>query len=324
VVNKRFAAFAWANVAYNLLVIMWGAFVRATGSGAGCGDHWPLCDGQVIPRAPSSEMMVEFTHRVTSGLAILGTLALLIWAFRAYERGHIVRRAAVAAMILMIIEALLGAALVILQLVAMNTSINRAFMMALHLVNTFLLIGALTLTAWWASGGAPIRLRDQGRLLWLLGIGLVGTALVGASGAVTALGDTLLQHGALPGGVAQAITRDSHPLVQMRVIHPIIGILVGIYTLFLARVVTNQRPEPQARWFAWGLVALFFAEIILGGINVALKAPVWMQLVHLLMADLIWICLVLLSAVALAEPAPVGVKATPPSAARARARTAGD
>lgn len=319
-INKRFAAFAWANVAYNLLVIMWGAFVRATGSGAGCGDNWPLCDGQVIPRAPSTEMMIEFFHRVTSGLALLGTLALLIWALRAYERGHIVRRAAAIAMVLMIIEALLGAALVLLELVAMNTSINRALMMALHLVNTFLLVGALTLTAWWASGGAPISLRGQGRLVWLLGIGLVGTALVGSSGAVTALGDTLLQHGALPGGVDQAITRDSHPLVQMRVIHPIIGILVGIYTLFLARVVTARSADPAARIFAWGLVALFFTEIILGGINVALKAPVWMQLVHLLMADLIWICLVLLSAVALAKPATVPAWAQPPrTPARARA-----
>jgi heme a synthase len=318
VINKRFAAFAWANVAYNLLVIMGGAFVRATGSGAGCGDHWPLCDGQVIPRAPSTEMMIEFTHRVTSGLALLGTLALLIWALRAYERGHIVRRAAIVAMVLMVIEALLGAALVLLELVAMNTSINRAIMMALHLVNTFLLVGALTVTAWWASGGAPISLRGNGRLVWLLGFGLFSTALVGASGAVTALGDTLLQHGALPGGVSQAITRDSHPLVQMRVIHPIIGILVGIYTLFLARVVTAQRPEPMARLFAWGLVAIFFAQIILGGINVALRAPVWMQLVHLLMADLIWICLVLLSAVALARPA--AEPATAPQSTRTPAR----
>lgn len=88
----RFAAFAWANVAYNLLVILWGAFVRATGSGAGCGDHWPLCDGQVIPRAPSTEMLIEFTHRLTSGVALLGAVALLVWAFRAYGRGHRVRR----------------------------------------------------------------------------------------------------------------------------------------------------------------------------------------------------------------------------------------
>lgn len=308
---SRFAIFAWANVAYNLLVILWGAFVRATGSGAGCGDHWPLCDGQVIPRAPDAAQMVEFTHRVTSGFALIGTVALLVWAFRAYAPGHIVRRAAVVSMILMLIEALIGAALVLLGLVATNVSSARAVVIALHLANTFLLLGALTLTAWWASGGQPISLRGHGRLPWLLLTGLAGTMLVGSTGAITALGDTLLQLGALPGGVSQPITTESHPLVQMRVLHPIIGIAVGILTLILARAVTAHRPGPTAQRLAWGLVVLFFAQLLIGGINVTLKAPVWMQLVHLLMADLVWINLVLLSAVALAVPAAAEEPARP-------------
>lgn len=316
--RSRFAIFAWANVAYNLLVILWGAFVRATGSGAGCGDHWPLCDGQVIPRAPDAEQLVEFTHRVTSGFALLGTVALLVWAFRAYGRGHIVRRAAVASMVLMLIEALIGAALVLLGLVATNVSTARAVVIALHLANTFLLVGALTLTAWWASGGRPITMRGHGRLPWLLLAGLAGTMLVGSTGAITALGDTLLQLGALPGGVSQPITTESHPLVQMRALHPIIGIAVGILTLVLARAVTAYRAEPVARRLAWGLVGLFLAQILIGGLNVTLKAPVWMQLVHLLMADLVWINLVLLTAVALAIPA----RADAPAPAALRPTTA--
>ncbi len=301
--RARFTIFAWGNLVYNLLVILWGAFVRATGSGAGCGAHWPLCDGQVIPRAPSVEQMIEFFHRVTSGLALLGAITLLIWAFRAYGQGHSVRKGAVAVMVFMILEALLGASLVLFELVAMDTSITRAIMMALHLANTFLLVGSITLTAWWASGGTPLSLRGHGNLPWLLVLGLIGTTLVGSSGAVTAMGDTLLQHGVIPGGISQPITSEAHPLVQMRAIHPIIGTLVGLYTLFLARAVTHYRPDRMATRFAWGLVVLFFVQILLGGVNVTLKAPVWMQLVHLLMADLVWILLVLLSAVALARPA---------------------
>jgi cytochrome c oxidase assembly protein subunit 15 len=319
VTRARFAAFAWANLGYNLFVILWGAFVRASGSGAGCGDHWPLCDGQVIPRASSVEQQIEFFHRATSGLALLGAVALLIWAFRAFGPGHSVRRGATAVMVFMLLEALLGAALVLFELVAMNTSANRAVMIALHLVNTFLLVGALTLTAWWASGGAPIALRGQGRLPWLLGLGLLGVALVGSSGAITALGDTLLQQGAIPGGVSQPINAAAHPLVQMRVIHPIIGILVGLYTLFLARAVTTSRADPAARRFAWSLVGLFFAQILLGGLNVTLKAPIWMQLVHLLMADLVWISLVLLSATALARTAPATGRSRAPAATTAPA-----
>lgn len=297
-----FAAFAWANLAYNLLVILWGAFVRATGSGAGCGDHWPLCDGQVIPRSPSTEQLIEFSHRLSSGLALIGTVALFIWALYSFPRGHRVRGGAWASLILMLVEALIGAGLVLFELVASNVSVARAVVIALHLANTFMLLGALTLTAWWASGGSPISLRGRGSLAWIFVGGLVGTIVVGSSGAITALGDTLLQLGALPGGVSQPI-RGAHPLVQMRVLHPVIGTLVGLYTIFLARAVTLADSSPPARRLGWGLVALFFTQILLGGLNVTLKAPVWMQLVHLLMADLVWICLIMLAAVAFARPA---------------------
>jgi cytochrome c oxidase assembly protein subunit 15 len=316
--RSRFARFAWANVALNLLVILWGAYVRASGSGAGCGDHWPLCDGQVIPLAPATEQLVEFTHRLTSGLALLGVAGLTLWSFRAYERGHIVRRGAVASLAFMVVEALIGAGLVLLGLVATNVSVARAVVIALHLANTFFLLAALTLTAWWASGGQPISLRGHGRLPLLLGLGLLSTLVVGSSGAITALGDTLLQLGALPGGVSQQITTSSHPLVQMRVLHPVLGTLTGIFTLFLARVVTARRPDPATRRFAWALVGLFFTQILLGSLNVTLKAPIWMQLVHLLMADLVWIVLVLLGALALATPAAV----VAPAPAKTRAGTA--
>jgi cytochrome c oxidase assembly protein subunit 15 len=299
--KRRFAAFAWANLAYNLLVIMWGAVVRASGSGAGCGTHWPLCDGQVIPQAPGTAQLIEFSHRVTSGLALIGTVALLVWAFRAYPRGHIVRRGAVASLAFMLLEALIGAGLVLFELVAHNVSVARAVSLGLHLVNTFLLLAAITLTAWWASGGAPLRLRGRGPLPWMFALGLLGTALVGSSGAITALGDTLLQLGTLPGGVVQPIGVGVHPLVQLRIIHPILGIAVGIYALFLARMVLSAAPTLAVRRITYGMAALFMLQILGGGLNVTLKAPVWMQIIHLLMADMAWIGLVLLGAAAFAR-----------------------
>ena len=62
--NKRLLTrFAWFTVFYNVLVILWGALVRASGSGAGCGNHWPLCNGQVIPVSPGWHTVIEFTHR---------------------------------------------------------------------------------------------------------------------------------------------------------------------------------------------------------------------------------------------------------------------
>jgi heme A synthase len=298
----RFAVFAWGVVAYNLFVILWGAFVRATGSGAGCGDHWPLCNGQIIPRAASIEQQIEFFHRATSGIALLLVIGMAVWAWRSFPHGHSVRKGALASLVLIVIESLLGAGLVLLELVATNVSVARAYWMAAHLANTFLLIGALTLTAWWASGGRALQLRGQGLLLPLLLIGLLLTLLVGSSGAVTALGDTLLQLGALPGGMDQAVDSSSHVLIQLRIYHPLIAVLTSVYSLFLAWYINRRNPDLTTHRLTLAMVAIFFAQLVIGSLNVWLKAPVWMQLFHLLMADFTWMLLVLLSASALATP----------------------
>jgi heme a synthase len=302
--QTRFARYAWLVVGFNILVILWGAFVRVTGSGAGCGSHWPLCNGEVIPLAPQLETMIEFSHRLTSGLALFMVVGLLVWAFRAYPRGHHVRAGAVASMIFMLIEALIGAALVLLALVAENVSLSRAIALAIHLVNTFLLLAALTLTAWWASGRPPLVLRGRGTQIALLLPGLIGMLIIGSSGAITALGDTLLLQGVLPGGVNQVTHQSDHILVQLRVFHPIIGMLVGIYLLYMARALAQRLQTLVARRLNTALLVLFVVQIAIGGLNVTLQAPAAMQLVHLLMADLLWINLVLLGAEALAEPLP--------------------
>ncbi len=298
-VNRRFVTFAWGVLAYNILVILWGAFVRATGSGAGCGSHWPLCNGELVPRTETMETLVEFSHRITSGIAILAVVALLVWAFRAYPRRHRVRRAAIASMIFMIIEALIGAGLVLLELVAYNVSIARAYWMAGHLINTFFLLAALTLTAWWAAGHAGLRLRKQGALPWLLGLALVPMLVLGASGGITALGDTLV----LGGGVTPEESPVVAQLVSLRIYHPLIAFLVGGALALAAIPAVRRNPVGTTRTLALLLGALYVLQLLLGALNVALKAPVWLQLVHLFMSNLIWISLVLLAAEALADEA---------------------
>ncbi len=302
---NRFATYAWGVLGYNLLVILWGAYVRATGSGAGCGAHWPLCDGQVIPRAPAIEQVIEFSHRLSSGLALLFVVGLLIWAFRAFPKGHIVRLGATLSMAIIVVEALLGAGLVLLQLVADNASVGRAVAIVLHLLNTFLLLAALTLTAWWASGGTPLRLRGQGAQAWALGLGMLGRMLVGAAGAITALGDTLFPVETLAEGLRQDLSPTAHFLVQMRIIHPILAGIVGVYILALAWVHGRRHADQAAGTIAWALGGLFLVQLVLGAINVVLLAPVWMQLAHLLAADTLWITLVLLAATVLGQPAPL-------------------
>src|SRR5580700_9258006 len=148
---RRFSRVGWGVLAYNMLVVLWGAFVRATGSGAGCGDRWPLCNGTVVPRAPRIETIIEFTHRATSGIALVGVAALCLWAFRLFPRGHRARTCAVLSMVFLFTEALLGAGLVLFQYVEHNASAGRAAYLSAHLVNTEILLAMLTFTAWFGS-----------------------------------------------------------------------------------------------------------------------------------------------------------------------------
>src|SRR5262245_33421875 len=189
--SVRLARFAWGVVAYNVAVILWGAYVRATGSGAGCGAHWPLCDGAIVPRAPDLAMLIEYSHRITSGMALLAVVGLLVWTRRALPAGHPARRGAALSMFFMLTEAGVGAGLVLFQLVADNASMARALFMAVHLANTFLLLGSLTLTAHWTSGGEDVSLRARPGLTTALLAISAGVLLVSVSGAVAALGDTL-------------------------------------------------------------------------------------------------------------------------------------
>lgn len=296
--TSSLARYAWGVLAFNFAVVLWGAYVRASGSGAGCGSHWPLCNGQVVPRPERIETLIELTHRATSGVAFLMVLGLLVWAFRARPRGHPVRIGAALSMALMVAEAGVGAGLVLLELVAHNRSAARAYWMAVHLANTFLLLGAIALTAWWASGGRPVRLRGAvaGRRV-LLGA-LAATLVVGVTGAVTALGDTLFPKTAV--GLDLDPTR--HFLERLRIVHPVVAILTVLYVLLAGWWVARVRPDPLVRRLSGTVAALFGVQLAAGALNVALLAPVWMQLVHLLLADLAWVALVLLSASVMAAP----------------------
>ncbi len=293
---QRFARYTWGLLAYNLVVILWGAFVRATGSGAGCGSHWPSCNGEIIPRSPQIETMIEFTHRLTSGIVLILVVVLVAWAWRIFPRHHPVRLGAGLTLFFTITEALLGAGLVLFELVADNASGARVISMALHLVNTFLLLAALTLTVWWASNSGTIRLRGQGVTGWLLGGAMLAMLFLGVSGAVTALGDTLFPAESLAEGLRQKFSPTAHFLVRLRIYHPVIAILTGIYLFFMTRMINQQRPAATTIRMAQIVIVLFVVQLIAGAINIWLLVPVWMQLVHLLLADLIWITLILYSA----------------------------
>ncbi len=317
--TRRFALYAWGVLAFNVLVIAWGAFVRATGSGAGCGSHWPLCNGEVLLRAPAVETLIEFSHRATSGIALLLVAALIPLAWRTFGRGHRVRIMALVSLAFILLEALLGAGLVLLEYVALNAEVARAYWVAGHLVNTFLLLAVLTLTAWWGGGAPPIRLRQQpGLLLGTLSAALVGMLILGASGGITALGDTLL----LTAGITPAESPLVAALVDLRIYHPLLAFVVGGLILLAIFRVRTLRPSPVVYRLGWVLGALFCLQLVVGALNVVLKAPVAMQLIHLLISDMIWISLILLVANALAVALPIStLEASRPRSASFAERT---
>jgi len=296
---SRFARYAWGVLVINLFVIGWGAFVRATGSGAGCGSHWPSCNGQVIPRPEQVETIIEFTHRVTSGLALISVAVMLVWAFRAYPRRHAVRAGAVVSSVFIILEALLGAGLVLFGLTADNDTIARAYVMMAHLINTLILVAAISLTAWWATVGPPQGFHTRGRLPGLLLLSILAMMVLGASGAITALGDTLFPASSLAEGLRQDFADDAHILLRLRIFHPMIAVVTGLIAAGTAWLLRRRYAHPHLQKLGGLLIAIFLTQLVLGVINVILLAPVWMQIVHLIVSELVWITLILTTAVTL-------------------------
>lgn len=304
--GSRLARYAWAVLAYNIGVILWGAYVRATGSGAGCGSHWPLCNGAVIPRAPTAATLIEFSHRLTSGLALVSVVALLAWTWARVPKPHPARTGAALSVLFMLTEAAVGAGLVLFELVADNASMARALFVGVHLLNTFVLLACITLTAWWLSGGPPVRLEGRGRRA--SAIILVSAALLisSSSGAIAALGDTLYPQGSLSEALQADLSPTSHILIRLRVLHPMLAASTAfVLMLFAHRFARGgSAAAPKLASIVVGAAA---AQIAAGVLNVLLLAPVWMQMVHLLIADVLWVSVVLLGAAALsAPPATVG------------------
>ncbi|MGE3178103.1 MAG: COX15/CtaA family protein [Vicinamibacterales bacterium] len=313
----RLARYSWGVLLYNLGVILWGAYVRATGSGAGCGSHWPLCNGEVVPRGAGLETIVEYSHRLTSGIALISVIVLWIWTRRVAPEGHPVRGAAAASVAFMISEALLGAGLVLFELVAGNTSLLRAGMAAAHLLNTFALVASMTLMAWWASGGPAVDWRAHRGTAGQVVLNGALILLVSAAGAVTALGDTLFPSATLAEGINADVAAGSHILVRLRTIHPVLALASAFALMTAAWRMGREAQDPRANTLARGLIAVLCVQLAAGLANVFLLAPVWLQMVHLLLADTLWILFVLLSAAAMAvSSAPAPAARTVPYASR--------
>lgn len=286
--------FAWGVLAYNVAVIVWGSAVRATGSGAGCGEHWPLCNGTVVQHHPAVATLIELAHRATSGVDLLCVLGLFFWTFAAAPRRHLARFWAAAVLALTLNEALIGALLVELGLVANNQSPSRAAYLGLHLTNTLLLLAALALTAHFLSRrDGTMRGSNERDSPGLAVTGLAATLIVGVTGSLAALGDTLYPAHNLLSAIREDFSSGSSWLLRIRWLHPALSFVAGAFICWI--VVRGLRRSAERR-LAAGVLLLLGLQYALGVADVALLAPTWLQMTHLLGADVLWIALVILCA----------------------------
>jgi len=304
---SKFAKYAWFVLAYNIVVILWGVFLRASKSGDGCGQHWLTCNGEVIPSAPQLKTTIEFTHRITSTLDGVLVIILLVWAFLIWfsckpERKNYLLKTAIGSFIFVTIEGIIGAGLVLTGNTSETLTAARPFWMAGHLINTLILLTFLSLTAWFASGGKPFDFKVQPKVLLLLGLAVLGVFFVGISGSVAALSSMLFPSATLSEGLMKDFSETSNILLRLRVSHPILSVSVGVYLILLAGWLKSKARENF--WInrsANVLSILVLIQFASGALTLLTLAPIVMQIIHLLLADAVWISFVLLSASVLAE-----------------------
>lgn len=304
----RFAKYAWFVLAYNIVVILWGVFLRASLSGDGCGEHWMTCGGEVVPSAPQLKTQIEFFHRITSSLAGIIVIVLLVsaivkWRKNKTAQNKLLLRMSIASLIFIVIEGVLGGLLVLTGNTAANWTPTRPFWMAAHLINTFTLVAILALTAWFASGGKSFSLLKADRkVLFLMFLGISGMFFVGMSGSIAALSSMLYPSSTLSEGIAKDFSATSHYILRLRVFHPILSVLTSVYLIFIAGWLKKQSNEdPSVTRWANALSLLILVQILFGALTLLTLAPILMQLGHLLLADAVWIAFVLMCASFLAE-----------------------
>jgi heme A synthase len=296
---------AWAALIANCLVILQGAIVRITGSGAGCGRHWPACNGEIIPLSHTTESLIEFSHRLLSLFVLILGAALLARVIRQRKQNRPLFISGVASFVLLLNEAMLGALTVLWGLTGDTVSTARGLMVATHLINSVLLVGALTLTVVYARKNAPPapNLAKQGTLLTVLAVGLIGMLVLMFSGGIAAMGNTMFPSENLSQGVAADFDPNSHILIRLRVLHPIIAITVGVYLFLSLGLSWLIKPVKEAKRLSQTLFSVYVIQLVIGMVNWAFLAPSIVQLLHLATAVLAFGLLTALSAYALGLPA---------------------
>jgi cytochrome c oxidase assembly protein subunit 15 len=287
-------------VFYTLLVILWGAWVRISHSGDGCGDSWPLCNDQLIPQTNSAKTWTEFSHRFMSGLYGIWVLGIWLWVKFKVDPQSSLQKTKNLLLFFTFTEAALGAKLVLSGLVGLEDSIHRSFFMSLHMINSLALMAATYL----CSLICKIEIQDKElykthlshflsqthrKKFILAGVFLV---FVFASGAIASLSTTIFPSSSLWEGLLMDFKANSHYLVKLRGSHPLTGLIAGLTSVALAYSLLmsglhDQLRQQTSRFFVFSIL-----QTALGILALLMLSPLPLKILHLTVGHLYFLSIV--------------------------------
>ncbi len=279
-------SYAKAGLLLSIASILAGAFVRATGSGDGCGATWPTCKGKIIPALSDTSELIEFSHRSVSGVLLVVTL-IIFAKTRKFQKESLVRRVTNYLTFFVIFEALIGAVIVIFEWVGLNSSLPRIIAVPIHLVNTFGLLGSYAILYKILQDNLQ-NIKNMFNKNFLLISSLF--LLSGATGSITALADVLFPSASFVEGFLADFDRTSEVLTRLRILHPIISSTLSIVLYVYAtgiRKKYNVSVKP--------LQILILIAVFLGVINVLSNIVLPLSILHLAIADFLWISYIYVS-----------------------------
>ena len=279
-------SYAKAGLYLSILSILAGAFVRATGSGDGCGATWPTCKGRIIPSLSDTSELIEFSHRSVSGVLLIVTL-IIFAKTRKYQKDSLVRTVTNYLTFFVIFEALIGAVIVIFEWVGLNSSLPRIIAVPIHLVNTFGLLGCYAiLYKILYENIEEITSMFNKNFIFISSLFL----LSGATGSIAALADVLFPSASFIEGFLADFDRTSEVLTRLRILHPIVSSALSI-VLYVYSIRINKKYNIRVK----PLQTLIFVAVFLGFLNVLSNIILPLSILHLAIADFLWISYIYVS-----------------------------
>ena len=274
------------GIVLSILSILAGAFVRATGSGDGCGSTWPTCKGKIIPQLSDPSEVIEFSHRSISGILLIVTLIIFIKS-RNMSKGTIARKTVNFLTFFVVFEAAIGAVIVLYEWVGLNSSLPRIIAVPIHLVNTFGLLACYAvLYKVLLNNFKNIKQLWDRRFVFVAFLFL----LSGATGSITALADVLFPSASFYEGLMEDFDRTSELLTRLRILHPIVATGLSV-----ALIIESRKIQKDYKIDVKFLQLLVIVAVTLGVLNVLSNIVLLLSIFHLAIADLLWITYIYVS-----------------------------